>query len=416
MPVTTTPDRSNRSIAILHKDYDVAGGGEILAERLGLAFDAPVFAGFVTDANRADLRADVRGLWNGGLVGKLLRRGGLARSMLYKYLYQVVPEVQDYDVVIQSGNEPLWYVPEDRQVTVAYTHSTPRMMFDLHPRLAGHADGRLGFVGEMLGRVLNAKKREQYLNVTKFPDLYVANSDLVARRIRKYWQIPDDRVRVVYPPTPVAEYDCGPSDGDFYLSVNRLDEWKRIGTLVEAFKGLDAELRIAGKGPAEPDLRERAEGHDNIEFLGYIPESHKREQLRRAKAVVYNPLNEDFGMVPVEAAASGTPMVAVNDGFQRYQLTDGQNAVLYDRERRTDMTVRNVRRAVERFESEGVGCGPDDLRAWAEQFGVERFNQEMQAAVDVACELAAVKPKLTQAAPAPDAKPEPAGKTPVEAD
>jgi len=378
-----------RRIAIAHKDYAVAGGGELLAERLGLCFDAPVFAGFVNDRNRGELRADVRDLFGQGLSGKLVRRGGLTRQLAYRILWKHPPELHDYDVVIQSGMEPLWYQPRDTQTTVAYVHSTPRCQYDLAPYHWDEPDSVGEWAGTIAATVYNDYVRQNFLGTKNYPDLFVANSDLVARRLERYWNVDPENIRVVYPPTPVDDYGPAHADDqrDTYLSINRLDDWKRIDEIVDAFAGLDARLQIAGKGPAEADLRERAADADNIEFLGYVPEAEKKRLLAEAKAVLYNPLNEDFGMVPIEALASGTPLVAVDDGFQQYQLSDGETAIKYDRaihDRET--TVRNLRAAVRRFEADGVALDADGLQAAVEQYSVDRFEREMQAAVDLAVE------------------------------
>lgn len=250
------------------------------------------------------------------------------------------------------------------------------------------------WVGGLVAGAYNSKVRRDTLVQTAYPDLWVCNSDLVERRLRRYYGVDDSDTAVVYPPVPTD--DLGPENAvngysDAYLSLNRLDDWKRIDEVVEAFAGTDRRLLVAGKGPAEEDIRELADGHDNIEFLGFVSEQEKRELLASVRALVYNPLNEDFGMVPIEAVASGTPVVTVRDGFQRYQLTDGENAVMYDRSLDDpSATSRALGRAIERFESEGVSCSAEDLTAWAEQFNVERFRREVRSAISDTVESSAV--------------------------
>jgi hypothetical protein len=93
-------------------------------------------------------------------------------------------------------------------------------------------------------------------------------------------------------------------------------------------------------------------------------------------------LNEDFGIVPIETLASGTPLVSVNDGFQRWQLTDQKTAVMYDRElENSAATVRNLRAAVRRFEHDGVALDTDELQAAAEPYRVNRFQREIREIV-----------------------------------
>lgn len=388
-----------QDVAIAHKDYDVAGGGEILAERLGLCFDAPVFAGFVTDSNRADLRADVRDLFGDRPVaGPLIKRGGVTRQLMYQMLWKRADELHDYDVVIQSGMEPLWYQPPDTQTTVAYLHSTPRVQYDLYPYLHDQPSSVREWLGSAVAEVYNQRVRHDMLPPTNYPDLWVCNSDLVERRVQRYYDVDPADTRVVYPPVPTDDLGPehqGPAYSDAYVSINRLDDWKRIDEIVDAFEQLDERLVIAGKGPAEEELRERASDVDNIGFLGFVSEEEKRSLLASAKGVVYNPLNEDFGMVPIEAIASGTPVISVRDGFQQFQLTDGENAVLFDRDiNNREATVRNLRTAVREFEADGVRASPEELTEWAEQFSISRFEREMRAAVQAACDRTAVETSI----------------------
>ncbi len=412
------PELQQTDIAIAHKDYAVAGGGEILAERLGLCFDAPVYAGYVDDRNRADLRADVRGLWNNGLKNKILRRGGLPRALLYQHLWESVPELHDYDIVVQSGNEPLWYVPPETQTTVAYTHSTPRLMYDLHVRDRSEDDGSrvgnlVGRLGEAVNTLLKKEQRTRYYHTTRYPDLFVANSELVARRIKKYWGIRDERVRTVHPPVPVDDYSptlAAESGEDYYLSVNRLSKWKCIDTVVEAFRERDETLYVCGRGPEKEALEAQAADADNIRFLGYVSDERKKELLAGAKATVYNPLNEDFGIVPIESLASGTPVISVRDGYQRWQLDDGLTATMYERADSRDQTARNLRAAVERFEASGVELDADGLQHAVDHYRIARFNEEMREAVADAHRRAEVESVV----PEPD--PDRAGRRVVDTD
>lgn len=400
---TTSTDWTDLDVAIAHKDYAVAGGGEIVAERLGLALDSPVYTGFLNTENRPQhLRADVRDLFSGGLSGWMVRRGGITRQLAYRYLYRRTTQLHDYDVVIQSGMEPLWYQPRDIQTTIAYVHSTPRMQYDLYPYLNEVPENRRSWLGTLVQETYDDRVRKDFQAVQQYPDYWIANSDLVAHRLETYWNIPSEDIRVVYPPVPTDQ--LGPENAtdqrDVYLSVNRLDDWKRIDEIVDAFRELDATLLVAGKGPAEDDLRERASDCENIRFLGFVDEREKHRLLAEARALVYNPLNEDFGMVPIEALASGTPVISVRDGFQRYQLEDGITGVLFERDLHDrDATVRNLRRAVKRFEADGVTANTDGLQAVASQFSVERFNRDIRTVVESAVERAAIEPRLDSMPP-----------------
>lgn len=371
-------------IAIAHKDYDVRGGGEILAERLARAFDAPLFVGRRDLDKERDDDLDIREIdydplpeW---LATRLIDNYGITRSAVYQLVWQQVDGLTDFETVIMSGNEPLWWVPEDHQTVLAYTHSTPRWQYDLFP---SDVDSRKGVIYHYLSRVL-------YDHNVRRPDLFVANSERVARRIQLYWGIPDERVRVVYPPVAVSEFDptAAPA-GDYFLCLGRLAGHKRTRDVVRAFDDLgdEYELVVAGRGPEGDRLREMA--GSNVRFAGFVSEDRKRALYAGAKALVYPCENEDFGMVPVEAMAAGTPVIGVKEGFTEYQVRDGENGLLWPRER------GEPARTIREFEREGVAWGPDRIAAFARQnFGIAEFRAGMREAVAEAREMTRIDPDL----------------------
>ncbi|NUC75063.1 glycosyltransferase [Haloterrigena sp. SYSU A558-1] len=360
---------------IAHKDYDVRGGGERLAEELSRTFEAPLVVGRRDAANEPDdLESKLEEIDYGPIPDRLAKRmidrGGAARSIAYQLSWQQQDRLTEYETVITSGNEPMWYVPEDDQTVVAYTHSTPRWQYDLF-----HDVDSSGLLGP-LSVGYNYVSRVLYQHNVTRPDLFVANSDLVARRIRQYWNIPEDQIKVVYPPVRTHEYapDDAHTEG-FYFHLGRLAEHKRVDDLIRTFNQLDSshQLKIAGKGPDRKRLEKLA--GDNIEFLGYVSESEKQRLMAAAKAHVYPALNEDFGMVPVESMAAGTPVIGVNEGFTQYQIMGGANGYTFEREGNDLwMTIR-------RFEREGVSWSEDRIAEFAERFSVEQFRTGMREAV-----------------------------------
>ena len=359
----------NNSLAIAHKDYDVRGGGERLAEELARTFDASMFVGRRNLENEPDSGVLVEEIDFSPLPDRLAKRmidrGGATRSLAYQIAWQQQDRLAEYDTIITSGNEPLWYQSEDDQTLVAYTHSTPRFQYDLFQE---HQYGFLGTAYSMAVRTIYEP------NVTE-PDLFVANLDLVARRINKYWNIPEDQIKVVYPPVQTHKYN--PDDGateDFYLHLGRLAEHKRVDDLIRTFNrlGPDYRLKIAGKGPDRERLEALADDH--IEFCGYVSEDRKHELMAAAKAHVYPALNEDFGMVPVESMAAGTPVIGVNEGFTQYQIMDGRNGYTFDRD-------GGLRDAIRRFERDGVEWSADRIAEFADRFSVSQFREGMREAV-----------------------------------
>lgn len=374
----------NDNIVIAHKDYDVRGGGERLAEELARTFEAPMVVGRRNRENEpSDLGPILEGIDYGplptSLAKRMIDRGGVTRSIAYQLVWQQQETLTESETVIMSGNEPLWYVPDDDQTVVAYTHSTPRWQYDLFHDVAGSR------LRDLPGLLYNSLTRAYYQHNVTRPDLFVANSDLVARRINQYWNIPEDQIKVVYPPVQTHEYDPDSAETeDFYFHLGRLAEHKCVDDLIRTFNrlGSDYPLRIAGKGPDRDRLEALADDH--IEFCGYVSEDRKHELMAAAKAHVYPALNEDFGMVPVESMAAGTPVIGVNEGFTQYQIMDGQNGYTFDRD------SNGIRDAVQRFERDGVSWTDDRIAEFAEQFSVTKFREGMREAVAEARERSQV--------------------------
>lgn len=361
----------DESIAIAHGNYLERGGAEALSDELARTFDAPLYYGFGDDDNVSD-DVEARSLYEDSPFS-MVKRSVFLRDLYYAWNAQRIPELTDYDVVVLSKNELSWYVPEDEQVVVHYTHSTPRVPYDLFQQRATSLPSRLyAFAARTI-----------FLANTKFPDRFVANSELVARRLRRYWGVPDEKVSVVYPPVDVEQYEPRPTE-DYYLTYSRLIPEKRIDAIVRAFEGLDAKLVVGGAG----EERERLErlAPPNVEFVGYMSEEEKIRRLGEARAVLFNAMNEDFGIIPIEAFASGTPVLGVEEGYTKYQIRDGENGLLHDPD------PASVRESVERFEREGVDWDADEIAAFAERYGADRFREEMREVVAEAVDAAEIDP------------------------
>jgi glycosyltransferase involved in cell wall biosynthesis len=371
-------------VVVAHKDYDVRGGGEILAEHLARGLDAPLVVGHGDESNQpVSTELDIRELAPESLWHRLADRGGACRAIAHMMLWRdAAPEaLADFDTIITSGNEPQWWMPREDQTWVAYCHSTPRWMYDRYHDIDG-----------WVGRTATQMKRwlfEQELSTGA--DLWVANSDIVARRMRRYWGIDDKDLRVVYPPVETAELspDVEPT-GDYYLSLGRLAEPKRVSEAIRAANSRGLDLKIAGTGPREDHLEQLA--GPTVEMLGWVGGERKRELLAGAKALLSCCRNEDFGIAPVEAMASGTPVITVAEGMPQHTVADGERGVCYDR--------GELEAAIDRFERDGVAWSDTELARWATaQFGVSRFVDEMQQAVAVARERTRVEPALSDRRP-----------------
>lgn len=226
----------------------------------------------------------------------------------------------------------------------------------------------------LVRRYLRAWDRRSAARVDRF----LANSRNVAARIRRTY---GRSAEVVHSPIDTEFFtpDARPRE-DFYLTVTALTPYKRLDQAVSAFGRLGRPLRIIGTGPEAARLRRGAP--DNVTFLGWQPDHVVRDHYRRCRALVF-PGEEDFGLVPLEAAACGAPVIAYAAGGALETVLDARGAgpagptgVLY-----APQTAEALARAVERFEQSGRQFPPERLRRWAQRFSHRRFLDEFKQAV-----------------------------------
>lgn len=376
-------------LAVAHKDYDVRGGGEILAEHLARTFDAPLYVGHGDPDNQPDgAGLDIRELAPDSRLHYLAARGGLPRSLAHMILWRDAAQnaLAGHDVVITSGNEPLWWTPtDDDQTVVAYTHSTPWFQTNRYDEVDG-----------FVGRTAEQVKRWLYESELYEPDLWVANSELVAQRLRRYWRVAKRDIRIVHPPVDVAGLspDAAPT-GDYYLSLSRLDPVKNVDEIIRAANELQVPLKVAGTGDEEGRLRSLA--GPTVDMVGWVDGDEKKELFAGARATITACRNEDFGIVAVESLASGTPVIGPHAGFTQYQIQDGKNGLLYSDD--------GLPATIEQFDERGVEWSDAAMADWAQRnFGIDRFEREMRTAVAEAQQRHHMTPTFEAPSVTPDAE------------
>lgn len=356
-------------IAILHDRLVNHGGAEQVAFELARTFDAPIIAGIVDEEIVPDDIGTIEAF--PGRVGqRAMQSHYLVQDCYQMQAWQHVEEAHEYDTLIINKTNPGWYVPKDRQTTVWYLHSTPRGLYDQF-----HRDG-----GHWATRVLKTPMRPLYAPNTRYADAWACNSELVQRRMERYWDVPRTDSDVIYPPVDVSHYSPDhATTGDFYFTFSRLRGHKCVDEIIDAFNQLhrdpdqDYQLLVGGDGPARDELEEMA--GPNVEFLGYVSEAEKARLLSEAKAGIFAAENEDFGMVPIEFMAAGTPVLGVRDGYTQHQVLDGKNGLLFSRQ------GGHLRERIRMFERHGVEWSGERIAGFAERFSADRFRSAMRVVV-----------------------------------
>lgn len=293
--------------------------------------------------------------------------------------------LEGFDVVVSSSAGFSHQVRPSAACHIVYCHTPPRFLWDeVYDHSVAPAWAR-PLVPAVIAR-LRARDRR----AAGRAHLYVANSHVTARRIRTVY---GRRSVVVHPPVEVERFATGPT-GDYYLLVGRLLPHRDFDVAIDAFTRLGRRLVVVGDGPARAGL-ERVAG-PSIEFRGAVSDSQLAALYGGCRGVIV-PGVEDFGIVPLEANASGRPVIAQGAGGVLETVSDGFNGVLFAERSPAALAAAIRRRESMRFD-------PEALRAHAARFSERAFAQRLAGVIDGArngCLECARARRERRAAPVP---------------
>lgn len=356
-------------IAVLHHRYKHMGGAERVADKLAETLDADLYTLYITPecADQTSATPLYQSEYMDGLTGRVRQR--LAVENITRPLDVQHVDLDEYDLVITSGDYAHCYLPADEQVHWHYLHTPNRDLYN-----PTEFRGLAGGSARILKTVYFEWLRMQDQIHAQHVDRWICNSPFVADRCRRYYDAMDTDIRVISPPIdwenlgPALEE---PAREDYWLTVGRLVPAKRIDILVDAFVELsDERLFIAGSGGQQEELE--AQAPQNVEFLGYVSTERKRQLLREAKGFLFMGERECFGMSVAEALAAGTPVIAAGSGNMP-SLVDDSNGEL------VDATPDAVVRAIQDVDQ--ARWDYDAIREEAEQFSVIQFEQAVREEV-----------------------------------
>jgi glycosyltransferase involved in cell wall biosynthesis len=247
-------------------------------------------------------------------------------------------DISGYDLVISSS----WAIAKgvkkgSGQLHLCYCHTPIRYAWDLYDEYTSNLpQPKKFFVQKTLQYI-----RKWDIETLDRVDYFIANSHFVAKRIAKTY---NRESKVIYPPVNTNKFVLNKNKEEFYLTASRLVSYKKTKLIVEAFNEMPQKrLIVIGNGEEYEAIKSIAKS--NITVLGYQKDALLLEYMQKAKAFVYAAI-EDFGIVPIEAMACGTPVIALNDGGTSETVIDGVNGVHFEKQ-----NIYDICRAVERFES-----------------------------------------------------------------
>ncbi len=291
---------------------------------------------------------------------------------LYAPLFPLAVEefdLSDYQLVISSDAAVCKGVlTQPETCHVCYCHSPLRYAWNAYYVYRNSIENRLGRAVFSLS--MHYLRQWDSAAATRV-DHFVANSQNVASRIRKYYR---RSATVIYPPIEISRFSINSITQDYYLAAGQLVTYKRFDLAVEAFNRLQLPLWIAGDGPEYRRLKRMA--RRNVSFLGKTSDEDWAILLSQCRALVF-PGEEDFGMVMVEANACGRPVIAFARGGALEVVVPELNGLLFN-----EATASSLIEAVRRFESLESSFAPLRIRETSLGFGYERFHSEITSYLD----------------------------------
>ncbi|MEM6613573.1 MAG: glycosyltransferase [Cyanobacteria bacterium P01_C01_bin.72] len=292
-------------VALVHDYLTQRGGAERVFEMLCRFFDqGDVFSSVYDQQSTVDIQGhqiNTTFLQNAPGAKQNFR---LFAPLYYSAFRQL--DLGDYDLIISSTSSFAKGVKKKPgAMHICFCHNVTRFLWDTRTYLEENSSYRR--IGKLIEPILQSM-RQQDLKYAKEPDLYIANSTTVARRIREIY---DRKAMVINYPIDTDKFIFSAQKEDYYLISSRMISYKRLDIAIEAFNWLGLPLVITGDGPERKRLE--AKSLDNIQFLGYVDDKWRTHLMAKAKAVVVTAL-EDYGLVPIEANASGTPVIAYGAG------------------------------------------------------------------------------------------------------
>jgi len=292
-------------------------------------------------------------------------------TSLYQNFLPLMPlaieqfDLAGYDIVISSdASVAKGAVTGPDTLHINYCHSPMRYAWDMyHDYMEGLGLGRLKKIAMAI--TMNYMRMWDVAASNRV-DLFVANSEFVKGRIRKHYRREAD---VINPPVDVDGFTPQGEPGDFYLILGQIIPYKRIDVAVDAFNRSGRKLIIIGEGSEVARLKAMA--GPNVSLIGHQPFDVIRDHYRRCKAFIF-PGVEDFGITPLEAQASGRPVLAYRGGGALETVLEGKTGLFFE-----EQTAESLNGAVDRFERGDHAIDPQACVANAARYSESRFRERI---------------------------------------
>lgn len=361
----------NKKVVIV-TDWIYAGGGEKVVEQIHKIYpDAPIFASFCTEAWRKRLdNKVVTGYLNDFPFDKLRKFLPVLRQRWYKKL-----DLSEFDIIISvTGNGEAKFVKKQKEnaVHICYCHTPVHFYWRKYEQyIQNPGFGKLDFLARIGLRILVKPLRKKDFESAQDVDFFIANSKHIRSDIKEFYGRDS---KVIHPPVNSSMFSKFKLDSgrEYFILWGRHVPDKRFDLAIKACEELGEKLVVIGSGSETENLKKIA--GKNTEFTGFLSEEQMANEITKAKAFLFTSM-EDFGIAPVEAMASGLPVIAYRAGGALDSVVENMTGVYFD-----DQSVESIKKAIKDFDH--TKFDSSSIKKWAENFSDAKFRREFERFVD----------------------------------
>ncbi len=351
-------------LALVHDHLIQAGGAEkVLSVFQDIWPNAPTYT-LLYDAARME----------GEFSDREIRTSFLQRLPLalkkYQWYLPLMPtatehhDLSEFNAVLSSSSAfSKGIITQPETLHVCYCHTPTRYLWSDTHRYIDELSAP-GMIKKILPPILTQLRMWDKAAAERV-DVFVANSETVRQRIKKYY---GRESYVINPPVNTSSFRISNEPKRYYLIGGRLVAYKRYDIAIDAFNNLGIPLKVFGRGPVEEELRKKAKS--NIEFLGRVSDQEKAKLYANCIAFLH-PHEEDFGITQVEAMASGRPVIAYRRGGAIEAIEEGTTGEFIDEQSWEELADRIITFEESKYD-------PERIRAHAEQFDTKRFKAKIK--------------------------------------
>ncbi|MDI6890033.1 MAG: glycosyltransferase family 4 protein [Thermodesulfovibrionales bacterium] len=276
-----------------------------------------------------------------------------------------------YDLIISSSHAVAkGILTNSNQLHICYCYTPMRYAWELYHQYLKESELEKGMKAFVVKAVLHYLRIWDHTTVNRV-DHFVTLSKYVANRIRRVY---GREAKVIYPPVDIEKFQMCSEKDNFFLTASRMVPYKKIDLIAEAFSETGLPLIVIGDGPDFEKVKRKAK--KNVTFLGYQKDDTLKEYLQKARAFIFA-AEEDFGILPVEAQACGTPVIAYGAGGILETVAEGKTGIFFK-----EQTVESLIEAINEFQKRQDQFDCLEIRRNAERFSRERFKEEFKEFVD----------------------------------